>query len=204
MLRSSLCRLTLLLPLLVAAPSFAGNDEAISERGGERRTVLNIGAANPGVCASPAPGAAYAIRDPLPGNWRNPLRHGTGWDLHRDEASGLMSVTWYTFDSARRPIWYRSALAQVDPNTLTWRSPIERIGLDTVTGRRMEPVAVGAASIRFFFRTIRPRSPYAGRSTTSRFPPPRSACSTPSGRLGLAGTSGPCAGRARALTLSSS
>jgi len=112
-------------------------------------TPLTIGTPSPTVCSGTTPAVVSGIRDALPGAWRNPERYGSGWDLHRDETSGAMSLTWYTYDSARRPVWYRSSIAQVDPSTLTWRAAIQRVGMNPQTARRVPAEDVGAVAIRF-------------------------------------------------------
>lgn len=148
MLRYALLKISMVFLLVGAfAPAFAAEQAPVASVG--RYTASNIGAPVPTICSGPRPDAAYTIRDALPGAWRNPERFGTGWDLHRDDEQGSLSVTWYTYDAARRPVWYRSSVAQMDPLTQTWRSAIQRVSLDPRTDQRAAAVDVGAVSIRF-------------------------------------------------------
>lgn len=137
-------RLLAFLLLMVAAAGVGAQFSAADGAG--RITALNIGAPGPALCNGNQAMSSVA-RDALPGAWRNPARYGTGWDLHRDDQTGLMSVTWYTFDAARRPVWYRSAVAQIDPITMTWRASIESARLER--GVAVEPAPIGAVAIRF-------------------------------------------------------
>ncbi len=41
------------------------------------------------------------------GNWYNPLRSGSGWDLRR-APNGTFYALWFAFDEARKPVWYIS------------------------------------------------------------------------------------------------
>jgi hypothetical protein len=41
------------------------------------------------------------------GNWYNPVRSGSGWDLRR-APNGTFYAIWFAFDEARKPVWYIS------------------------------------------------------------------------------------------------
>lgn len=43
--------------------------------------------------------------DPQTGNWYNPVRSGSGWDLRR-APDGTFYAIWFTYDQARNPTWY--------------------------------------------------------------------------------------------------
>ena len=51
-----------------------------------------------------APVATYN-GDAQQGNWYNPVRSGSGWDLRR-APDGTFYAIWFTYDQARNPTWY--------------------------------------------------------------------------------------------------
>ncbi len=90
--------------------AFAGLDVEIRFNG----YPVDVRYVVPNYCSNNAWVDSVAIIDgPVPtytgaasaGNWYNPSRSGSGWDLRR-APDGSYYAIWYTYDSALQPIWY--------------------------------------------------------------------------------------------------
>jgi hypothetical protein len=59
--------------------------------------------------------AAPAGLTPIPGNWYNRYRSGSGWDFRRAPA-GTYYAIWYTYDYAGQPTWYITGQGTINSN----------------------------------------------------------------------------------------
>ena len=97
---------------------------------------------------------AYRNVLPTAGQWYNPLRAGSGWDLRR-APNGQYFAAWYTFQNGT-PIWYLLDLATVSNGKFeTTIRRFQRVGTtsqESVVGRaRLQMLAVDKALMSFDF-----------------------------------------------------
>ncbi len=87
-----------------------------------------------------------------PGRWRNPDRYGLGWDFFYGDGENTMYLTWFTFDSAGRPIWLHGGDAtplvfNAVTGERTWQGRLFEVHWNMANGRSATPV--GAVSVTF-------------------------------------------------------
>lgn len=121
--------------------------DSLASASGLTPPTNTIGFPSASVCPSIATPIYSGTNPGVAGNWSNPQRSSTGWDLHY--ATGIFFAAWNTFDGHGRPTWLLT-----DPGAGTniagnqfWQ-PFYRTQLDPVTGVK-SAAYVGQFAITF-------------------------------------------------------
>ena len=104
-----------------------------------------IGYAPLSVCDGVGTGSGGGSTPTTPGRWWNPQRSGTGWDFTYTGGGSNLSLTWYTYDSSRRPVWYL-AFPTATEGGATWSAPLHKV---TWNGSATALSVVGDVAVTF-------------------------------------------------------
>ncbi|MBL8301059.1 MAG: VCBS repeat-containing protein, partial [Rhodanobacteraceae bacterium] len=104
------------------------------------------------VCVAPTAPTEPGDVHMFPGRWWNPQRSGIGWDFFYGEGQQSMYLTWFTYDTAGRPVWLHGENKPLQFNAVTgertWQSNLyEARWTFTTQGRVLTPV--GSVSVTF-------------------------------------------------------
>jgi RHS repeat-associated protein len=91
--------------------------------------------------------AVTADATALPAAYATGKAYGSAFDIRRDERGLTAAVTFLTYDERGRPVWYRTPMSSINPDSLEWRAQLYRHEL-SAEGRRTAVIA-GGVSLRF-------------------------------------------------------
>lgn len=132
--RSALVLSCLLIQALLASNAFA--------------VTSPIGYASTSICSTSPPPLKSGTDPGFPGQWWNPNRYGTGWDIYFSNDQTQVVMFWLTYNASHQPIWlFNGGSTTMDASNEFW-APLYQVN-QVIGSTNTTATQVGYISIAF-------------------------------------------------------